>query len=109
MMTLAPARTISAIPAIQAVCSAMKSAPTLTVPSAPNVTPASDAVIFAGSASMNESTPKANQGSGSSACRHRRIPDFPELEPPLSTITCVVTRATVRPLPSGTYRIEDCG
>jgi hypothetical protein len=33
------------------------------------------------------STPRVNQGSDSTACRHREIPDFPELEPPLRTIT----------------------
>jgi hypothetical protein len=41
----------------------------------------------AGMASINESTPNASHGSGNTACRHRTIPDFPELDPPLSTIT----------------------
>jgi len=35
-----------------------------------------------------------SHGSGRTACRHRAIPDFPELEPPLSTITCVATAPT---------------
>jgi hypothetical protein len=33
------------------------------------------------------SVPKASHGSGRTACRHRAIPDLPELDPPLSTIT----------------------
>jgi hypothetical protein len=33
------------------------------------------------------SAPKASHGSGRIACRHRAIPDLPELDPPLSTIT----------------------
>jgi hypothetical protein len=36
------------------------------------------------------------------ACRHRAIPDFPELEPPLRMIICVVTRVTIRRFPYGT-------
>ncbi len=40
-----------------------------------------------GIAWMSVSTPKTNHGSGKTACRHRAIPDFPELEPPLRTIT----------------------
>jgi hypothetical protein len=41
----------------------------------------------AGIAWISVSTPKASHGSGRTACRHRAIPDFPELEPPLRTIT----------------------
>lgn len=37
------------------------------------------------------STPRVSQGSGNTACRQRAIPDLPELEPPFSTITLVVT------------------
>jgi hypothetical protein len=40
----------------------------------------------AGIASTSVSTPNDSQGSGSTACRHRAIPDFPELDPPLRTI-----------------------
>jgi hypothetical protein len=36
--------------------------------------------------SMNESHPNASHGSGNVACRHRTMPDFPELEPPLRMI-----------------------
>lgn len=53
--------------------------------------PASDACMDAGIAWISVSTPKASQGSGRTACRHRAIPDFPELEPPLSTIIRVIT------------------
>jgi hypothetical protein len=86
MMTLAPARAIATTPSIQAASSARKSAPTLTPPSAATTIPSSDACIFAGIASTNESHPNASHGSGSTACRHRTIPDFPELEPPLRMI-----------------------
>jgi hypothetical protein len=40
-----------------------------------------------GIAWISVSTPKASHGSGRTACRHRAMPDFPELEPPLRTIT----------------------
>jgi hypothetical protein len=66
--------------------STRKSAPTLTLPSAAISIPSSDACILAGIASMNESTPNASHGSVRTACRHRTIPDFPELEPPLIMI-----------------------
>jgi hypothetical protein len=33
------------------------------------------------------SVPSASHGSGRTVCRHRAIPDFPALEPPLRTIT----------------------
>jgi hypothetical protein len=45
----------------------------------------------AGIASISESIAAASHGSCSSACRHRTIPDLPELDPPFNTITCVVT------------------
>jgi len=54
---------------------------------AANPMPASPAWSEAGSDSTNPSMPKASHGSGRTACRHRTIPDLPELEPPLSTIT----------------------
>jgi hypothetical protein len=38
-------------------------------------------------ARIRVSTPKASHGSGRIACRHRAMPDFPELDAPLSTIT----------------------
>ena len=91
MMILAPARAIATTPSIQAASSARKSAPTLTPPSAAKPIPASDSCIFAGRASTNESHPNASHGSDSTACRHRMIPDFPELEPPLRMIIWVVT------------------
>jgi hypothetical protein len=40
------------------------------------------------------SVPRASHGSGSVACRQRMIPDLPELDPPLSTITWVATAST---------------
>jgi len=43
--------------------------------------------IDIGIAWTSVSVPKASHGSGRTACRHRAIPDFPELEPPLRTIT----------------------
>ncbi|GGX25456.1 hypothetical protein GCM10010353_45530 [Streptomyces chryseus] len=86
MMILAPARAIATMPSVQAASSARKSAPTLTRPSAANTIPSPEARILAGMASTNESHPKANHGSGSTDCRHRTIPDFPELEPPLRMI-----------------------
>lgn len=85
-MTLAPARAIAATPSIHAACSAPKAGPTLTPPSGAN-----SRSLSGGIASISESTPKVSHGSGITACRHRAIPDFPELEPPLRTITCVVT------------------
>jgi hypothetical protein len=60
MMTLAPAPAIATTPSIQAASSARKSAPTLTPPSAATtIPPSSDARIFAGIASTNESHPNA--------------------------------------------------
>jgi hypothetical protein len=49
--------------------------------------PAADARVETGIAWISVSTPKISQGSGRTACRHRAIPGFPELEPPLRTIT----------------------
>jgi len=57
----------------------------VTAPSAANSIP--DICSDAGSAWISVSTPKASHGPGRTACRHRAMPDFPELEPPLSTIT----------------------
>ena len=91
MTTRAPDLTIATTPSRQAASNARKSAPTLTPPSAANTIPPSDSRILAGSASTNESHPNASHGSGSTACRHRTIPDFPELEPPLRMIIWVVT------------------
>lgn len=76
-------RTIAAIPVAHAASRVMNSSPTLTPPSAANSIP----VPAPGIASISESTPKASQGSGRTSCRHRTIPDLPELEPPFSTIT----------------------
>lgn len=59
------------MPSVQAVSSARNFCPTLTVPSAPMSSPASDACSLAGIASTNESPPNASHGSGSTACRHR--------------------------------------
>ncbi|GGP01607.1 hypothetical protein GCM10012278_05520 [Nonomuraea glycinis] len=69
----------------------MNSGPTLTVPSGANSIPAAELCIAAGMASIMVSVPKASHGSGRTACRHRTRPDFPELEPPLRTITWDIT------------------
>jgi hypothetical protein len=61
--------------------------PMLTSPSGAIWIPAAEACMDAGIASVSVSVPKASQGSGSMACRHRAIPDFPELDPPLRMIT----------------------
>lgn len=86
-MTRAPARTIATIPVSHAASRVLNSAPTTTSPSGPNSIPASDSRMAAGSASTNVSVPKVSHGSGNTACRHRAIADFPELDPPLSMIT----------------------
>lgn len=80
---------MAATPAIHAASSARNRVPTLTPPSAANPMPPSDSRMDAGIASISVSTPTANQGSGSTPCRHREIPDLPELEPPFNTITWV--------------------
>jgi hypothetical protein len=49
-----------------------------------------------GKARISVSIPRTIQGSGRIACRHRAIPDLPELEVPFSTITCVVTGSQYR-------------
>jgi hypothetical protein len=87
MITRAPARTIATTPAAQACSNRRNSGPTFTPPSSANSIPPGEARMATGMASINESTPNANHGSGNTACRHRTIPDFPELDPPLSTIT----------------------
>ena len=86
-MTPAPARAIAATPSIHAASSDRNSGPTITSPSGANPPPASDALMDAGIAWISVSTPKASHGSSRTDCRHRAIPDFPELEPPLRTIT----------------------
>ena len=86
-MIRAPARAIAAIPSIHAASSARNSGPTMTAPSGANSIPAADVCMDTGMASTSVSTPRVSHGSGSTACRHRAIPDFPELEPPLRTIT----------------------
>jgi hypothetical protein len=86
-MIRAPARAIAAIPAIHAASSARNSGPTTTSPSGANSIPAADVRAETGIAWISVSVPKASHGSGRTACRHPAIPDFPELEPPLSTIT----------------------
>lgn len=86
-MTRAPARTMAATPCRQASESRRYSGPTVTVPSAPMPSPPSPSRSEAGMAASTESTPNVSQAPGSTACRHRAIPDLPELDPPLSTIT----------------------
>jgi hypothetical protein len=83
----APACAIAAIPLIHAASSARNSRPMLTSPSGAIWIPAAEDCLDAGIASVSVSVPKASQGSGSTACKHRAIPDFPELEPPLRMIT----------------------
>ena len=86
-MIRAPARAIAAIPSIHAASSVRNSGPTMTSPSDANSIPAAEVRVETGTASTSVSVPKASHGSGRIACRHRAIPDFPELEPPLRTIT----------------------
>jgi hypothetical protein len=86
-MIRAPARAMAATPSIHAASSVRNSGPTVTPPSAANSIPAADIREDTGIAWISVSTPKASHGSGRIACRHRAIPDFPELEPPLRTIT----------------------
>ena len=76
---------IAATPSIHAASSARNSGLTMTAPSGANSIP--DSREAAGIAWISVSTPKTSHGSGRTACRHRAIPDLPELEPPLSTIT----------------------
>ena len=57
----------------------------MTAPSGANSIP--DSREAAGIAWISVSTPKTSHGSGRTACRQRTIPDLPELDPPLSTIT----------------------
>jgi hypothetical protein len=60
----------------------------LTPPSWANSIPSR---MAAGIESTSESMLAASHGSGRTACRHRTIPDLPELDPPFNTITWVVT------------------
>ena len=86
-MIRAPALAIAAIPAIHVASRVRNSGPTTTSPSGANSIPAADVCMDIGIAWTSVSVPNASQGSGRIACRHRAIPDLPELEPPLSTIT----------------------
>ncbi len=86
-MIRAPARAIAATPSVQASSRSRNSDPMLTEPSGPNTIPVSAAWRAAGIASTIVSVPSASHGSDRRAWRHRAIPDLPELEPPLSTIT----------------------
>ena len=78
---------MAAIPVIHAASSVRNSGPTTTSPSGANSMPVADIRRASGMAWISVSTPKASHGSGRTACKHRAIPDLPELEPPLSTIT----------------------
>ena len=49
----------------------------------------------AGTAWTRVSTPTTSHRSGRTACTHRAIPAFPELEPPSGTITCMVDAPTI--------------
>ncbi len=91
-MTFAPARAVAATPSRQAASSLRNSSPIATPPSGANAMPASVVRRDAGRESTNVSIAAVSQGSGSSAWRHRTMPDLPELEPPFTTITWVVTR-----------------
>jgi hypothetical protein len=75
------------MPVIQAASTARNSGPTMTSPSEANSIPVADVGEDVGIASISVSTPRVNQGSGSTACKLREIPDLPELEPPLRTVT----------------------
>ena len=86
-MIRAPARAIAATPFIHAASSARNCGPRMTAPSEAKSIPATDLRGDTGIACISVSTPKVSHGSGRTACRHRAIPDFPELEPPLRTIT----------------------
>ena len=90
-MIRAPASAIAATPAIHAASSARNSGPMATAPPGGNWMPEADVCAETGIASISVSTPRLSHGSGRIACRHRAIPDFPELDPPLRTITSVVT------------------
>jgi hypothetical protein len=85
MMMRAPARAIAATPAIQASSAARNSSCTAISPFAANSIPDR----FGGRAATNVSTLSASHGVGRIACRQRAIPDLPELDPPLSTMTLV--------------------
>jgi hypothetical protein len=61
---------------IHAASSVRNSGPTLTSPSGAIWIPAADACMDAGIASVSVSVPKASQGSGSTACRHRICPSW---------------------------------
>ena len=78
---------IAAIPAIHAASSARNSGPTMTSPSRANSMPPADVCRDIGIAWTSVSVPKTSHGSGRTACRHLAIPDLPELDPPLRTIT----------------------
>jgi hypothetical protein len=71
----------------RAVTSARNSGPVMTSPSGANSIPAAGIREDVGVAWISVSTPMASHASGRTACRYRAIPDFPELEPPLRTIT----------------------
>ena len=87
MMTRAPARAVAATPPSTPSSSVRNAGPT--PPCHPgelhrlHPMPCMDA----GMAWTSVSVPKASHGSGRIACRHRAIPDLPELDPPFSTIT----------------------
>jgi hypothetical protein len=89
MMIRAPARTIATTPTSHTCSSSRNSGPTVTDPSAEISSPSADDVNAAGMASVRLSVPKVSHGCGNTACRHRASPDFPLLDPPLSTINLV--------------------
>ena len=61
--------------------------PTMTSPVGSNSIPNADIGEEEGAASIRVSVPRASHGSERTVCRHRAIPDFPELDPPFRTIT----------------------
>ena len=91
-MIRAPARAMAATPVIHAASLARNASPTMTSPCAPKSIPPPEG----GSASTRSSTPSRIHGCGRTTCRHRPMPVLPELEPPLRTITCVVTEVPAR-------------
>jgi hypothetical protein len=95
MMTPTSSRAMAASPWYHACSSRRKRSPTATTPSEPKTIPGSWVDDAGGSEATNESTPKARNGRGSSACSSRAIDDFPELDAPCRTITALRTPTTV--------------
>jgi hypothetical protein len=86
-MIRAPAWAMAATPAIQTASLSRNPSLTATSPCWPNEIPEPESSSDGGSASTRSSTPSLIHGRGRMTCRQRAIPVFPELGPPLSTMT----------------------